>query len=592
MNWKNIFPILDSCFHADRCLDHVTRIWETDHRISYDQFEKTADYCAKAMEAAGLTQIELLPLKADGRTCYNDWRLPQAWKVHHGYLSYPDGQRICDYEKIPCSLSMYSPGTPGPVEAEVVNVCGLAEFPADGSLEGKLLLTDRRASSALADAQKAGAIGVLSCSETLYPGIRSREDIYDTVLWESLGRQPENPVFGFKLTPRQADRLKAQLEAGPMRLIADIQTEFYDGVCYTVSGLLEGSEPGLPEVLAYGHLYEPGANDNASGCGALLEIAQCFREAIEQGLLPRPRRSIRFAMGEECGGSMGYTAAHPDRDTLCAGVFDMVGTEEIDRTLLSLRYDPLANLSFGDPALDLSARLCQEYLGQKKEFQRYPFRLGLGTDNILGDPCFGSPSVALVAAPATSYHSSMDTPDRIQPEILKRNAMILAAWLYGLANADRDTCVLLEEELRQQTEAALSSQPNPRLRQQILEGQQRVLYSMNRICPELGREKPREDPPELPEYALEWGETVPVRLVRGPLTFAKYPAPAGTPWRPAWSAPLNIPLFWTDGIRNLWQISCQTAFELGESTDEQLKARFKELLDYFTFLEKQGYLRW
>lgn len=592
MEWKSIFPILDKYFSQDRCLEHVTRIWETDHLISFDQFEKTARYCASIMEETGLTEIELLPLKADGHTCYNDWKLSRAWKVHHGILSYPNGETICDYAQVPCSLTMYSPGTDGPVEAEVVNVCGISPFPTDGSLAGKLLLTDRRAGAALADAQNAGAAGILSCSETLYPGIRSREDIYDTVLWEGMGCHLGNRVFGFKLTPRQADRLKKQLEAGPVRLVADIQTEAYDGVCYTVSGLLEGREPGLPEVLAYGHLYEPGANDNASGSGALLEMARCFRDAIELGMLPRPRRSIRFAVGWECGGSMGYTAAHPDRDTLCAGVFDMVGTEEIDKTMLSLRYDPMANLSFGDPALDLSARLCQEYLGTEKTFDRYPFRRGLGTDNILGDPCFNSPSIALVAAPATSYHSSMDTPDRVQPEILKRNAMIMAAWLYGLADADEATCALLKEELESQTKAALSTESEPRLRQQILEGHQRVLYSMNRICPGLGYEAPAEETPELPGYAREAGTRIPVRLVRGPLTLALHPAPADAPWHPGWNAQLNIPLFWADGKRNLWQITCQTAFELGTPSDGQLEAKYNELLAYFTFLEQQGYIRW
>ena len=591
MNFQALFPILDRFFRENRCLEHVTRIWETDHRISYDCFAKTAAYCARAMEAAGLTDIELLPLKADGKTCYHDWKLPKAWKVHHATLRYEDGEPIADYRQIPCSLSMYSPSTPGAVTAEVVNVCGLESFPTDGSLSGKILLTDRRAGAAAPDAQRAGAIGVLSCSETLYPGIRTREDIYDTVLWETMGHNPDNRVFGFKLTPRQADRLKAQLEAGSVTLTADVKTELYDGVCYTVSGLLEGREPELPELLAYGHLYEPGANDNASGSGALLEMAVCFREAIAQGILPRPRRSIRFAMGMECSGSMGYSAAHMDRKTLCAGVFDMVGTESIDKARLSLRYDPMANLSFADPALDLSVRYLGEYMGQAWDFLRQPFRMGLGTDNILADPSLNSPSVALVAAPATSYHSSMDTPDRIQTDILKRNALILAGWLYILADADRETCRMLEEALDAQTAAALSAHSDPRLRQHILEGHRRVLYSMNRLA-DLNFEKPEEITPPLPGYAAGSGNKIPRRTFSGTLTLSRHPAPADTPWHPAWSAKLNIPLFWTDGARNLWQITCQTAFELGESSDEQLKAKYEELLSYFTFLEEQGYICW
>ena len=593
MDWKKLFPILDQKFSAGRCLERVTRIWETDHYISYDRYAQTAAYCADSMKEAGLSEIEMLPLRADGKSCYNDWKIPRAWKVRHATLRYADGEIIADYEQIPCSLSMYSPATCGAVEAEVVNVCGLDNFPCDGSLSGKILLTDKRAGAAANSAKQAGAIGVLSCSETLYPGIRTREDIYDTVLWETMGqRDPDNTVFGFKLTPRQADRLKQQLSEGTVRLVADIDTESYEGVSYTVSGLLEGTEPELPEVFAYGHLYEPGANDNASGSGALLELAHCLREAIDEGLLPRPRRSIRFAMGEECGGSMGYTAAHPDRKMLCGGVFDMVGTEGIDKAQLSLRYDPMANLSFADAAIDLSARLCSEYMGKPWNFLRYPFKLGLGTDNIIADPCFNTPAVALVAAPATSYHSSMDTPDRIEPEVLKRNALMLGVYLYGLADADEETGRMLEEELRQQTEAAVAAVSEPRLRRHILEGLERALYSLKKICPKLSFLPPVEEIPPMPAYAGDNGARIPVRLVRGPLTLALHP-PADTPrWRPGWNAPLNIPLFWTDGKRNLWEISVQTCYELGQCADCQLEEKYTEMLEYFTFLEKLGYIAW
>ena len=593
MDWKKLYPILDKYFREDRCLERVTKIWENDHYISYDRYEETAQYCADSMAAAGLKEIEKLSLTADGKTCYHDWKIPKAWRVEHATLRYTDGEVISDYSQVPCCLSMYSPSTPGPVEAEVIDVCGLTELPADGSLAGKILLTDLTAAQLLPQAQKAEALGILSCSVRLYPGIRTREDVYDTCLWEGLGQKDlSNTVFGFKLTPRQADRMWELLKHGPVRVTADVKTEFYDGVVYTVSGLLEGTEPELPEVFAYGHLYEPGANDNASGSGALLELAQCFKEAIEAGVLPRPRRSIRFAMGEECGGSMGYLAAHPDRKMLCGGVFDMVGTENIDKAKLSLRYDPLANWSFADAALAASARLQEEYRNTAYDFIHHPFREGLGTDNIVADPCFDTPAIALVAAPATSYHSSLDTPDRIETDILKRNAMILGAYLYGLADGDRETCAFLEKELRTLVDTDLSSQQDPRGRRHIQEALERGLWSLTRICPELSFKKPQEEVPPLPAYAAETGSRVPVRIVAGPLTLAAHPELDNPRWRPAWNASLNIPLFWTDGQRNLWQITCQTAFEQQEFSDEQLEAKYRELSQYFEFLRDLGYIAW
>lgn len=597
MNWKKLYRILEQKFDADRCVERVRRIWETDHFISYDRYAETARYCADSMLRAGLTQVEKLPLKADGKTLYHDWRIPKAWRVHHGTLRYASGEIISDYQQVPCALSMYSHSTDGPVEAEVVNVTGWETLPEDGSLQGKILLTDKKASNLVVQARQAGAVGVLSDGVVLlYPGTRdSKEDIYDACPWESLGQADLTaPMFGFKLSPRQGDRMRRELAQGPVRVIADVRTEFYDGEVYTVSGLLPGAQPELEEVFSYGHLYEPGANDNASGCGALLELAQCFQDAIAQGLLPRPKRSIRFAMGEECGGSMGYTACHPERKMLCAGVADMVGTEYIDRAKLTLRYNPLASASFADAALTISANICREMDGKDYIFPVYPMRDGIGTDNILADPAFRSPAIALVANPSTSYHTSMDTPDRIEPEIIKRNALLLGVYLYGLADADAETCEMLEAELRRQHQADLDalSQPDPRQVRHLREKLERSLYSLTRICPELPYEAPAEQVPPMPDYARDMGTCVPVRDVKGVINLFRHPNPGQCPWRPGWNAELNIPLFWIDGKRNLWEITVQSAFEMQQFTDEQLRQKFEDLAEYFTVLRECGYLHW
>lgn len=594
MNWNQLYPIIDKKFNAARCLDRVRAIYDTDHWNDFSVYEKTADYCAQSMKNAGLEQIEKLPLKADGKTLYGDWDIPMAWKVHHGKLWYADGELVCDYHQKPCSLTMYSPSTPGPVEAEVVDVTGWAELPKDGSLAGKIILTEKRAAGIYAEATKAGAIGILSDQMMLYPGVRdSRQELYDECPWDGLPhKDTSNRLFAFKLTPRQADALREQLKHGPVRMIADVKTESYEGVNYTVSGALMGADPTAPEVFAYAHLYEPGANDNASGSAALLELAECFREAIEEGLLPRPKRAIRFAMGRECAGSMGYMTCHPEKDFLCAGVFDMVGTEKIDRATLSVRYDPISNWSFADAAIRASVRLYEQYSGNATNFRHNHFRLGLGTDNIVADPCFRTPAVAMVASPATSYHSSMDTPDRIEPEILKRNAMILGVYLYGLASADADTCTFLQQEILDFTAQEQANANHPGKKQHNTEAMERALYSLNRIEPGLCSTKPAEVVPPMPDYAMEDGAMIPVRTVQGCLTMATH-KPNGVPkYRVAWNAVNHIPLFWTDGKRNLWQITVQSAYELGECTDQQLQEKFRYMQDYFAYLTELGYIIW
>lgn len=592
MDWKVLLSVLDRKFNADRCLERVGRIYETDHWFSFDKFEQTASYCADSMKNAGLEQIEVLPLKADGKSVYGDWGFPKAWHANSATLHFADGELIADYSKMPCSLVMSTPPTP-PVEAEVVDITGLAEMPCDGSLKGKILLSDLAPAEARKRAVQVGAIGILSDRIRLFPGVRDRrEDLYDHCLWEGIGKQDDGySVFGFKLTPRQGDRIRQMLRNGPVKVVAQIDTEFYDGVCPTVSGALMGTDPDEPEVFAYAHLYEPGANDNASGSAALLELAECFQEAIEEGLLPRPRRNIRFAMGRECGGSMGYVCSHPERKMLCGGVFDMVGTERIDNARLSIRYDPIANWSFADAAIAASDRICAEYTGKVHDFCHNHFKKGLGTDNIIADPAFGVPSVAMVASPALSYHSSMDSPDRIEPEILKRNALILGVYLYGLADADENTCAFLEKEIRMQMQKQQTKDLHPRKHQHLTEAMERALHSLTKISDTVYYPAPAESQLPMPEWAEEAGKRIPVRLVPGCLTLAKYPAKKPR-WKPAWNAELNIPLFWADGKRNLWQIAVQTALELDLCTDGEIEKKFRDTLDYFDFLAELGYLSW
>ena len=119
MDWSQLYHTLDSMFNTEDCLQEVKSIWENDHWFSRDKFCLTAEYCAETMEKAGLT-VEKLPLKADGKTKYFDWKMPIGWDAEKAILSYADGEVIADYSRMPCQLTMYCPSTPGAVEGEVI----------------------------------------------------------------------------------------------------------------------------------------------------------------------------------------------------------------------------------------------------------------------------------------------------------------------------------------------------------------------------------------------------------------------------------------------------------------------------------------
>ncbi len=579
MDWKQLYQTLADLFHTDACLQLTCGIWENDRFCSSHRFCETAHYCARQLRLAGLSQVELLPLRADGKSKYLDWTIPRSWDVEYAALSYADGELIADYTQNPCCLVMYSPATPaGGIRARVI----VPDRDAPEGIRGSVLLVSDPAADWVDFAREHGALGILSDYIRIHPGVRScREDLFDEVMWMGM---VSDSVFGFHLTPRQGDEMRRRLKEGPVDICAAVSSRRYDGWQYTVSAALEGTDPAAPEVLLYGHLYEPGANDNACGAGAILHLAQILSRAVASGALPRPRRTIRFAMGHECSGSMGYFAFHSKRSMLCALSVDMVGTEAGDNATLGLIYNPLANYSFADGALFALHGIAQTCSGRQIPCVQIPF--AITTDNISADPTLRCPSVAICAAPALSYHSSMDRPDRLEPQTLTRNALIAGTYAWGLATADAQTCDYLSGAIREKCGSLQENATHPRQKRLIGDAEKLALYSLGALRGEKTDAAPLFFTEPAPEYAADAEKRVPKRIIPGVLTFrnAEYEA--------AWNRDMNLPLFWVDGKRNLWQIAYLSAVEKGCCSDREIRQELQLLSGYFEALAQNGYLQW
>ena len=130
------------------------------------------------------------------------------------------------------------------------------------------------------------------------------------------------------------------------KLLINSITSNKDVILNNVAGYVEGSDPILKkEVVIFSGHYDhiggkdskvnPGADDDASGCSALLELAEAF-----QSLKKKPSRTILFlwVSGEEIGlyGSESYTRAplFPLENTVADLNMDMIGRvkQEADST--------------------------------------------------------------------------------------------------------------------------------------------------------------------------------------------------------------------------------------------------------------------
>jgi len=361
MNITELLDTLEKIFDTPRCLSYLNAIYENDKYFNFSAFKKTADNCAEFMRRAGLDDIEALPLKADGKTVYGDWVIPQAWDAEYAVLKSASGQNpviFADYQKTPCSLVMYSAPTPkGGITAEAVILDDLDNADID-FLRGKFIVTRHPAGKAVPLAQKAGALGIISDYIPLITGVRDNLDAMQNVSrWDNDIKVPINDtgLFAFNLSPANGGKLRDMISKNrsePFYLSAEVETKLYDGECFTVSGKIKGETE--DSVVIYGHLYEPGAHDNASGCAVILELAACISDAVKRGVLPKPKRTLNFVVGYECTGSVAWALAK-ERKAVCGLVADMVGTDKIDNTHIHIWHNPMSNISFADAYIDYIA---------------------------------------------------------------------------------------------------------------------------------------------------------------------------------------------------------------------------------------------
>ena len=171
-----------------------------------------------------------------------------------------------------------------------------------------------------------GAAGVIS---TDVAGYTRPEQTPDVLQWGSIPYDEALKSFGFKSTPRAARRMRDALAQGPVTVHADLETVFHRRPNRTLAVDIPGRSKAGERVLLVAHVQEPGANDNASGCGTLLAAALAMHDAVRRGAAPAPERTITFLWVDEIRGSQQWIKDHPEeaKHVLAMLSLDMTGED-------------------------------------------------------------------------------------------------------------------------------------------------------------------------------------------------------------------------------------------------------------------------
>jgi len=440
--------------YPDEAMDFMRRLYTTDRWSTFPKYAETAEYLKGVMTGMGLQQVETLAAPADGTSQFGYWTEPLAWDAKEARLellepALPLNERIlADFQKVPCSLCMWSGSTPPEgITAEVVDLKETKpEAIAKLDLRGKLVLTPENAANLKWPLVKAGALGAINAfSEN--PSLLDGHQWVNA--WGDNGwafTKISTPLLCFSISPREAALVRKLLaEKGTVRVKATVDSRYYNGPYPYATAVIPGE--GDEEVLTLGHTSEQGAEDNDTGVSADLEAAATLNRLISSGKLPRPRRAIRILAMPEMYGSMHYVATHPERihhtiAAICldtpAASYDLPGTE------YTFYMNPQVASSYVDAFI---LKVAEDYFstvdqGTRYDYIRKPGRpwhwspFGTGTDSYMGDPTIGVPNIWVYSGSGvTTHHNSEDTPDRVDWRSLRDLTVVDAAFLYYLANA-------------------------------------------------------------------------------------------------------------------------------------------------------------
>jgi aminopeptidase YwaD len=453
-------------------------------------FHAAAELVAERARSYGLSDVAILQFPADGKIFYGTQRSRPAWDAEFAELWEMKGSsaatKIASYEAEPVVLAEDSESAD--VTADLVDVGeGTKESDYAGKdVKGKIVLAGAQP-GAVQDLAvgKFGAAGIVSYAQNQKTAWWGEDE--NLIRWGHLDTFSPNKTFGFMVSLKTARALRERLATGEeIRLHASVKAGLHPGNYEVVTATIPGADPKLKddEIAFSCHLdhQRPGANDNASGCVTILEVARTLQKLINEGKLACPARTIRFIWPPEVEGTVTLLNAKPEFAQRIKAVIhmDMVGGGPVTKAVFHVTRGPMSLPSFVHDVAWAFADFVNEqsYKFATTGSAEYPFiapeggkeplqaRFGpytMGSDHdVYQDSSFGIPSIYLNDWPDRYIHTNFDTAANIDPTKLKRAAFIGSASGYFLAQmTDRDAQSVLRlletRSLREAQETRLKS---------------------------------------------------------------------------------------------------------------------------------------
>ncbi len=508
---------------AKRNLEAIARY----HRMRGSrQFRAAAEFIAARAREYGLERVEILQFPADGTTFYGTQKARPAWDAEFGELwelreeengRRLRGERLASFGAMPVTLAQDSESAE--LTAELVD-CGEGTREADYTgkdVRGKICLVAAQPGAAMPLAvDKFGAAGMVSYAQNQRQAWWGEDE--NLVRWGHLDSFSATKTFAFMVSLKRARAFRQRLERGE-RILLEAKVEagrragFYDVVTATIPGTDDTLRN--EEIVFSCHLdhQRPGANDNASGCATILEVARALSKLIREQRIPAPARTLRFVWPPEIEGTMALLNGRPEMAARFKAVIhmDMVGGGPETKAVFHVTRSPMSLPTFINDVAEAFAEFVNEQSyefaatgrakfplvapeGGKEPLQARMASFSMGSDHqVYTDSSWRIPAIYLNDWPDRYIHTNFDSPAKIDPTKLLRAGFIGASSGYYLAgfgpNQQSGVLWVLDSRRLLRLGRALqrASQLSPReaanLKRQAIHYESNLLMSLERFVP-------------------------------------------------------------------------------------------------------------
>ena len=328
-----------------------------------------------------------------------------------------------------------------------------AEFDK-ANVKGKIAFGETSVGRVFTEALKRGAIGAMGFSLPAYtqPDVHRNSVQFTSVAYDSTVKS-----FGIALSKNGIEGLKAAVANGPARIRVKVKSKFFPSTNRVIVAEVRGSVVPKERFVFSAHVQEPGANDNASGVGALSEVARTLAKLTKNRAVDT-KRTITMLFGNEIQQTRDFLAqdAARTKDVHWGLSLDMVG-EDTEKTggtfLIEKMPDPSAiwtrgeekHTEWGGSVISkdrlkphyfndyLLARCLDQAAATGWVVKTNPFEGGSDHTPFL---TAGIPGVLFWHFTDVYYHTDGDRPEMVSPVTLTNsaNAAIVSALTLTTAN--------------------------------------------------------------------------------------------------------------------------------------------------------------